>query len=166
MLCLAEHLAQPLNLKCYNYFKTTKLLCLILRQILQLPSLNGHNLDPRGPIDLNSFPMARPLPGLGDGHRNCPKSLFLARVISVQSMDTKWYFWALLFWSLFWASLFWFSLFLNLPLWSNFYNYTFIGTIYFKLQTIKNDFQFQTHHFERQLAVRFSNYKKAEDCIC
>ena len=58
----------------------------------RLPSLNGHNLDPRGPIDLNFFPMARPLSGLGDGHRNCPKSLFLAKVICVQSNYTKWYF--------------------------------------------------------------------------
>ena len=30
----------------------------ILRQIRRLPSFNGHNSDPRGPIDLNYFPMA------------------------------------------------------------------------------------------------------------
>ena len=56
-----------------------------------VPSLNSHNSDPRCPIVLNSFPMARPLLGLGDGHRNCP---FLARVISIQSIDMKWHFWA------------------------------------------------------------------------
>ena len=37
---------------------------------------------------------ARPFPGLGDGHRNWPKSPFLARVISVQSIASKWHFWA------------------------------------------------------------------------
>ena len=36
-----------------------------------------------------SFPMARPFPGLGYGHRKCPKRPFLAKVISVQSIDTK-----------------------------------------------------------------------------
>ena len=66
----------------------------LLRQIWRWPSLNGHNSVPRGPIDLNSFPMDRPLPGLGDGHRKWPKSPFLARVISVQKIPTKWYFWA------------------------------------------------------------------------
>ena len=84
----------------------------ILRQIWRWPSLNGHNSVPRGPIDLNSFPMDRPLPGLGDGHRKWPKSPFLARVISVQKIPTKWYFWAFFYET---ASLFWFSLFL-LPL--------------------------------------------------
>ena len=72
---------------------------------LWLPSLNGHNSDPRGEIDLNSFPMASPLPGLGDGHRKCPKSPFLARVISDQSIDTKWHFWVFFYKT---ASLFWF----------------------------------------------------------
>ena len=63
--------------------------------VWQLPSLRGHSSGPRGPIDLNfSFSMARPLPGLGDGHRNWPKSPFLARVISVQSIPTKGVFWA------------------------------------------------------------------------
>ena len=51
----------------------------ILRQISCLPSLNGHNSDPRGPIDLNSFPMDRPLPGLGDGHRKWLKSPFCSQ---------------------------------------------------------------------------------------
>ena len=54
----------------------------------------------------------RALPGLGDGHRFCPKSAFLARIIRVQSIDTKGYFWAIFYKT---ASLFWFSLFL-LPL--------------------------------------------------
>ena len=29
---------------------------------------------------------------IGDGHRNCPKSPFLARVTSVQISHTKWHF--------------------------------------------------------------------------
>ena len=91
----------------------------ILRQVWQLPSLNSHNSDPRGPIDLNYFSMPRPLPGLGDGHINCPQSPFLARVISVQSIDTKW-FWAFFYGT---ASLFWFSLVL-LPL-SGFWPFSF-----------------------------------------
>ena len=92
----------------------------ILRLIWQLPSLNSHNSDHRGTIDLNYFSMARPLPGLGDGHINCPKSPFLARVISVQSIDTKWYFWAFFYGT---ASLFWFSVVL-LPL-SGFWPFSF-----------------------------------------
>ena len=83
-------------------------------------NLNGHNLDLRGPTDQNSFPMARPLPGLGDGHRKWPKSPFLARVISVQCIPTKWHFWAF-FYEM--ASLFWFSLFL-FPL-SGFWPFSF-----------------------------------------
>ena len=58
---------------------------------------------------LNSFPMARALPGLGNWHWKCPKSPFLARVKSVQSIDTKWHFLAILYET---VSLFWFSLFL------------------------------------------------------
>ena len=38
----------------------------MLRQIWQLPSLNGHNSDPRSRIDLNPLLMARAIPGLGD----------------------------------------------------------------------------------------------------
>ena len=64
----------------------------MLRQIYWLLSLNDLNSDPRGPINMNSFPMTSTLPRLGDGHTNCPKSPFLSRVISVQSSHTKWYF--------------------------------------------------------------------------
>ena len=41
------------------------------------------------PIDLNSFPMARPLLGLADRHWKWSKSPFLARVIRVQSCHRK-----------------------------------------------------------------------------
>ena len=57
----------------------------ILKQPLPLPSLNSHNSAPWSPNDLNSFPKARPLTGLGDRHWKCSKSPFLARVIRVQS---------------------------------------------------------------------------------
>ena len=61
-----------------------------------LPSLNGHNSDPRGPIDLNSFLMVRPLQGLGDGCRNCPKNPFLTfKVVTrngtFEPFFTKWH---------------------------------------------------------------------------
>ena len=36
--------------------------------------------------------MIRALPGLGDGHRNCPKGPFLAKVTRVQSIDPKRHF--------------------------------------------------------------------------
>ena len=37
-------------------------------QKMHLPSFKNHNSAPRSLIDLNSFPMARPLPGLGARH--------------------------------------------------------------------------------------------------
>ena len=35
--------------------------------------MNSHNSDPRGAFDLNSFPMVRALPGLGDNIENLSK---------------------------------------------------------------------------------------------
>ena len=65
----------------------THLVALILRQTL--PSLKGHNSAPWSPVDQNSFPMAKPLPELGDRHWKCSKSPFLARVKKVQSSHKK-----------------------------------------------------------------------------
>ena len=110
--------------------------------------MNGHNLDPRGPIDLNSSLMARPLPGLGDGHRNCPKSPSLARVISFQSIDTKWHFRATFYET---ESLFWFSLFLlpTVRILAVFYSYKlniYLQSIHSSLYLQSNDGRFSTDH--------------------
>ena len=118
-----------------------------------MPSLNSLNSDPIGAIDLNSFPMARTLPGLGDGQRNCPKSPILAGVINVQSIDTKWHLRATFYETL---SLFWFSLFL-LPL-SRFLPFSFIppraslgGGVKYKNLSSKTKFKiylvYQTERF-------------------
>ena len=120
----------------------------ILKQIWRVPSLNGHNLDPRGQIDLNSSLMARPLPGLGDGHRNCPKSPSLARVIIFQSIDTKWHFRATFYET---VSLFWFSLFLlpTVRILAVFYSYKlniYLQSIHSSLYLQSNDGRLSTDH--------------------
>ena len=90
-----------------SIFGLVSVMALILR-LLPLPSLKGHNSAPWSLIDLNPFPRARPLPGLGARHWKCSKSPFLARVIRVQSCS-KWYFGAIFDKT---VLLFWFSLFL------------------------------------------------------
>ena len=49
-------------------------------------------MDPRGAIDLNSFIMARPLPGLGDGHRYCPNNTQKWAEIVETHYQFNWYF--------------------------------------------------------------------------
>ena len=71
-----------------SIFGLVSVMALILR-LLPLPSLKGHNSAPWSLIDLNPFPRARPLPGLGARHWKCSKSPFLARVIRVQSNNKK-----------------------------------------------------------------------------
>ena len=61
-----------------SIFGLVSVMALILRP-LPLPSLKGHNSAPWSLIDLNPFPRARPLPGLGDRHWKCSKSPFLAK---------------------------------------------------------------------------------------
>ena len=48
-------------------------------QKCQLAPIFGPTQTPE--VQLTYFPMVRALPGLSDGHRNCPKGPFLANVM-------------------------------------------------------------------------------------
>ena len=70
----------------------------ILGPIWQLPSLNVHNLNPRGPIDLNFFSYGKTTSrAWWWPQKLSQKSISSQSYKSIQSIPTKWYSWAFFF---------------------------------------------------------------------